>query len=357
MSDIEKRKSEHIDAVLSGKAAQARVSTGLEYVRFEHMALPELDLSDIDLSASLISRRLSAPIIVSSMTGGPKISSSLNLNIAEACQDLGLGFGVGSQRIALEGISRSGFGPELRKAAPDVPILANFGAAQLQHWDGVTMAQRAVDMISADALIIHLNPLQEAVQRGGDTNWSGLFAKIGHLCHQCPFPIIVKEVGAGISATLARRLMDIGVAGIDVAGLGGTSWAAVEAARAETNEQRLIADAFRDWGIPTATAIRTVREACPDAVIIGSGGLRDGLDCAKAIRIGADITGVAAGVLPGAVAGTREIQQKLSILIEQLRIACFCTGSANLAALRRAPLLSSSDSIVDNRRMNRPGAD
>ena len=339
MSDIEARKAEHIDVVMNGDAAQARVSTGLDAIQFQHNALPELDLAAIDLSVDFFSRRLSAPIIVSSMTGGPEVSASLNLNIAEACHDLGLGFGVGSQRIALEGISTSGFGPELRKAAPNALILANFGAAQLRDWDGVRMAQRAVDMIEADALIIHLNPLQEAVQSGGDTNWSGLLAKIEQLGRDCPFPIIVKEVGGGISASLARSLVQVGVSAIDVAGLGGTSWAAVEAARAKTPHQRMIADAFRDWGIPTAIAIQEVRAACPDILLIGSGGLRDGIDCAKAIRLGADVTGVAATVLPGAVAGADQIRDKLSILVEQLRISCFCTGSADLAALRNAPLL------------------
>lgn len=348
MSDIEKRKSEHIDVVLSGAASQAHITTGFAEVRFEHNALPEISLAEIDITTQFLARQMSAPIIVSAMTGGPKISARLNLNIAEACHDLGLGFGVGSQRIALEGGGSSGFGLDLRRAAPNVPILANFGAAQLNEWDDVNMAQRAVDMIGADALVIHLNPVQEAVQQGGDTNWSGLLEKIGRLCRTSAFPIIVKEVGAGISARVARRLVDAGVAGIDVAGLGGTSWAAVEAARADTMSNKLIAEAFRDWGIPTADAIRQVRAACPGTLVIGSGGLRDGLDCAKAIRLGADMTGFAAGVLPGAVAGSQQIHERLSILIEQLRITCFCTGSINLAALRDAPLQSSQNVLTSN---------
>lgn len=337
MSDIERRKTEHIDVILNSAASQSRVSAGFDKWRFEHNALPETNLNEIDLSTVFLSRTMRAPLIVSSMTGGPKTSVSLNQNIAEACHDLGIGFGVGSQRIALDGGSTHGFSPALRKAAPNVPILANFGAAQLHEWDGPEMARRAVDMIEADALIIHLNPLQEAAQIGGDTNWSGLLDKIATLCRTCTFPIIVKEVGAGISAPVARRLVEVGVACIDVAGLGGTSWAAVEAERAGDPKQRAIAEAFRDWGLPTSEAIRQVRLACPDTTIVGSGGIRDGIDCAKAIRLGADVAALAAGVLPGAIAGHRQIRDTLSTVIEQLRIACFCTGSANLKMLRSAP--------------------
>lgn len=341
MSDIERRKVEHIELVLDGSVSQANVSTGFETIRFEHNALPEISLTNVDVSCDFLEHRVSAPIFVSSMTGGPQKSAALNRSVAEACGQLKIGFSVGSQRIALEGISYSGFGPELRRVAPNVPILANFGAAQLNVWDGLEMAVRAIDMIEADGLIIHLNPLQEAVQAGGDTNWSGLLAKISKLCRQCSSPIIVKEVGAGISASVARRLTEAGVAGIDVAGLGGTSWAAVEAARAPSDRQREVAETFRNWGIPTAEALQQVRAACPDNFIIASGGIRDGLDSAKAIRIGADMTGIAAGVLPDALAGTEKIHDKLSGMIEQLRIACFCTGSIDLDALRHAPLLAS----------------
>ncbi|MFY0614522.1 MAG: type 2 isopentenyl-diphosphate Delta-isomerase [Hyphomicrobiaceae bacterium] len=345
MSEIERRKTEHIDLVMAGDVSQATHGTGLDGVRFEHNALPEMCLADVNLESVFLGRNVSAPILVSSMTGGAERSASLNRSIAEACGALQLGFGVGSQRIALEGGNPCGFSGDLRRAAPDVPILANFGAAQLNVWDGVDMAHRAVDMIEADALIIHLNPLQEAVQNGGDTNWSGLLNKIETLCKKCTFPIIVKEVGAGLSANVASNLTAAGVAGIDVAGLGGTSWAAVEGARAPNQLQCEIAEAFRDWGIPTAQAIMSVREACPDALLIGSGGIRNGLDCARAIRLGADMVGIAAGVLPNALEGTGAIRDKLIATIEQLRIACFCTASQNLDELRAAPLIAAPQRV------------
>ena len=182
--------------------------------------------------------------------------------------------------------------------------------------------------------------MQEAVQTGGDTDWRGIRDAIAELCRRSPFPVVVKEVGAGISAQTAAQLIDAGVAAIDVAGTGGTSWAAVEAARAPSAAARRIASTFHDWGIPTAQAIVSARRACPDAIIIGSGGIRDGLDCAKAIRLGADLVGLAAAVLPAAVASADAIVDELTIITEQLRIACFCTGSKDLAELRTASLVS-----------------
>ena len=339
MSDIEKRKNDHLDIVLDQESLLSGRSTGLEDIRFVHNALPELDLAAIDLGTVFLDRPMAAPLIISSMTGGAARSASFNRRIAEACNALGLGFGVGSQRIALEGKSDAGFEKELRKIAPNAPILANFGAAQLTEWNGIDMARRAVDMIEANALIIHLNPLQEAVQPGGDTNWSGLLGKIEEICSFSHVPIVCKEVGAGISGPVARRLTAAGVSVIDVAGSGGTSWVAVEAARAATAAQKAIAAPFIDWGIPTARAIVEVRRDCPDIPLIASGGIRDGLDCAKAIRLGADIVGLAASLLRSAMQDTAQLVEQLEVMIAQLRIACLCTGSADLDRLRRAPLL------------------
>ena len=340
MSDGVKRKSQHLEIVL-GRDVQARgVTTGLEAVRFEHVALPELSLAAIDLSTTFLNRPLAAPLLVSSMTGGPERAEAINRAIAEASQALKIAFGVGSQRVALEGEQAAGFSRRLRDAAPDVPILANFGAAQLRDWTGADMARRAVDMIGADALIVHLNPLQEAVQPEGDRDWRGLLEKLERLQRASPVPVIVKEVGAGISGRLARRLWDIGIRIIDVAGAGGTSWAAVEAERAPDEAARAVAEAFRDWGIPTARALADVRAACPSATVIASGGIRDGLDVAKSIRLGADLAGMAAGVLDAALKDAEALTERLAIVIAQLRIACFCTGSADLAALRTARLIA-----------------
>jgi isopentenyl-diphosphate Delta-isomerase len=339
-SAIGQRKDDHLDIILTRDVKAAATTTGFETIRFVHQALPELDMAQINLATQFVGRPLRAPLLISSMTGGPARAGAINESIAEAAQTLGIAFGVGSLRIALENGPSAGFNSSLRRIAPDVPILANFGAAQLRTWDGPEMARRAIDMIEADALIIHLNPLQEAVQEGGDRDWRDLLVEIERICRQSNFPVIVKEVGFGISGDLARRLVNAGVSVIDVAGAGGTSWAAVEAERAQTARGRAIAMAFRDWGLPTARALADVRKAVPNACVVASGGVRDGIDCAKAIRLGADLCGIAAGALSGALAGPEALTEHLGVVIEQLRIACFCTGSTNLAALRHAELMA-----------------
>jgi isopentenyl-diphosphate Delta-isomerase len=339
MADIGARKSEHLDIVLNADVAARTVQTGLESVCFEHVAAPELNLSDIDLSTTFLGRTLGAPFLISSMTGGPERANAINEALAETAGAHKIALAVGSQRIAVEGGEKGGFSKTLRARAGNIPILANLGAAQLRNADGIALALRAIEMIEADALIIHLNPLQEAVQAGGDRDWRGVLAGIEAAVKASPVPVIVKEVGCGISGALAQRLQDCGVDIIDVAGAGGTSWAAVEAQRAPTARDKAIASAFRDWGIPTATAIVEVRAACPSATIIASGGLKSGIDSAKAIRLGADLTGFAAGILSSALSGPDVLIAHFDILIEQLRIACFCTGSADLAALKTARLI------------------
>ncbi len=339
MTDGLTRKSQHLDIVLKGDVGARTVATGFEQIRFEHVALPELALAEIDLSTTFLNRKLAAPLLISSMTGGPERAAAINRSIAEAAQTHRIAFGVGSQRVALDGEGAGGFGRHLRDAAPDVPILANFGAAQLATWDGLEMVRRAVDMVGADALIIHLNPLQEAVQPEGDKDWRGLMHRLHTLQRSSPVPLIIKEVGAGISGALARELCDAGINIIDVAGVGGTSWAAVEAGRAPNSDAQAVAEAFRDWGIPTARAVQEVRAACPSATIIASGGIRDGVDVAKAIRLGADLAGMAAGVLEAALEGPDALNRRLTVVVEQLRIACFCTGSAGLTELRQARLI------------------
>lgn len=332
------RKEDHIRIVLDRKSSQSAMTTGLEHVRFLHNALPELSLDEIDLSLDFLGRRIAVPVMVSSMTGGPAGTAEINRNIAAACQALGLPFGVGSQRVALDHGGVAGLGPELREIAPDVPILGNLGAAQLRDEDAGHKARRAVEMIGADALIIHLNPLQEAVQPEGDRDWRGLFGRIAAIADELDVPVVVKEVGFGLSGKLCKRLNEAGIGILDVAGAGGTNWARVEAARATEDRQGLGAT-FADWGIPTAEAIVQARIAAPDATIIGSGGLRTGLDVARALRLGADIGGIAAGVLKDAVASREALEARLAGVVEELRITCFCTGSRDLAALKQAELM------------------
>lgn len=331
------RKEQHLDVVLAGQAGPT-ITTGLETVLFEHVALPEVSWHDVDLSTEFLGHRIDAPVMIGSMTGGPSRAGAINRALAQVCQQLRLPLAVGSQRVMIEGGSAAGLDGSLRELAPDIPILANFGAAQLNRGFGRDQALRAVEAIGANALILHLNPLQEAVQSEGDRDWRGLAAKIGALARDLPFPVVVKEVGAGLSAPVIARLADEGITHFDVAGAGGTDWALVEAARAPDPVSAQVAACFAGWGIPTSQAIRAAREAAPGATVIGSGGIVTGLDAARAIRLGADVVSLAGAVLASAIEGPGALEQQLEIVLKQLRTACFCTGSANLADLRRARL-------------------
>ena len=337
MSPLSARKQDHIDAVLSGTVNARSVDAGFDQLRFEHCALPELDMQDIDLSVEFLGKRLERPFLISSMTGGHPKAAGINAVLAEAAQTLGIALGVGSQRVALSGGGLHGTDRSLRRIAPDVALYGNVGAAQLREY-GPDHMQRAVDMIGADALIIHLNPLQEALQSNGDTRWSGLLSRLERVCAQSPVPVIVKEVGFGISAAVATRLVACGVAAIDVAGAGGTSWSAVEGWKAHDSHRAELAELYRDWGIPTATCLRQVRAALPELPLIGSGGIRHGLDAAKAIRLGAQLVGQAGPLLRAAIDGIEPLLAHFSALEQGLRLACFATGSANLLELRQAGL-------------------
>jgi isopentenyl-diphosphate delta-isomerase len=318
---LQDRKKQHLDIVLSGKAHLGLRDPGFDDMRFEHVALPELSMEAIALGTRFLGKPIKLPFLVSSMTGGPAQAQTINHNLAIASETLGIPFAVGSQRVALEGGASFGIDRTIRQLAPTVPILANFGAVQLVTGFGAAQALRAVEMIEADGLILHLNPLQEAVQMEGDRNWSGVAGAIEALCRVLPVPVIAKEVGYGISPAVARRLVDAGVAVIDVAGAGGTSWSAVEAERSGSTRQAAVAAAFADWGQSTALGLRRLHAAHPDLPLIASGGIRSGVDAAKAIRLGAGLVGQAAAVLDAA-----------------MRICCFCTASRDLDALRSARL-------------------
>ena len=335
--DIVRRKDEHLTLALA-QAERAAPSPFAAW-RLEPCALPELSLDDVRLDTRFLGRDLRLPFLISSMTGGPERSADINANLAVAAEALGVAFAVGSQRVALESAGNAGLGRSLRALAPRIPIYANFGGAQLTLGYGVDEARRAVEMIGADALIVHLNALQEAVQTGGDRDWRGVLGGIERLARDLGAPVIAKEVGFGISGAVARRLADAGVAAVDVAGAGGTDWAAIEAGRTEDPRDRAVAAAFQGWGLPTPQALLAVRAECPDLPLIGSGGVRDGVDAAKAIRLGADLVGQAGGVLQAALRSPEAVIAHFEVMARQLRIACFCTGSASLEALRRAALL------------------
>jgi isopentenyl-diphosphate delta-isomerase len=340
--DISARKREHIETVLNEDVAAKGVTTGFELFQFDHCALPEFSLDRIDLSVEIFGRRLAAPLLISSMTGGTERAHKINLSLAEAAQELGIAMAVGSQRAAIEqdDLAES---YRVRRAAPDILLFANIGAVQLNYGFGADQARRAVDMIEADALFLHLNPLQEAVQAEGDRDWRGLLNKIESLVAALDIPVVIKEVGAGLSGATARQLADAGVAAIDVAGAGGTSWSEVEAKRQPDPFTREVAHAFVGWGIPTAFSLRAVREAVPDLPVFASGGLRSGIDVAKSIRLGATLCGLAAPVLGSATEGAEAVRHRMAVCIQELRIAAFCTGSIDLAALRSAPLRRLAD--------------
>ncbi|MEL6298274.1 MAG: type 2 isopentenyl-diphosphate Delta-isomerase [Pseudomonadota bacterium] len=340
MSDIRTRKDEHLDIVLDGRARPAAGRSAFDDVVFRHEAVPQLDAAAIDLTTRFLAFDLGAPLLISSMTGGPRRAGDINRALAEAAAHHRIALGVGSQRIAIEAQGDSGIGRDLRARMQGAPLFANIGAAQVAEWKAPSKSLAAVDMIAADALIVHFNPLQEAVQAGGDTDWRDVMPALEALAAASPVPLIAKEVGAGISGETARRLVEAGFAAIDVAGTGGTSWAAVEGARADDTCGSEIAAPFHDWGIPTPTALKQCQAAVPGVPLIASGGIRHGLDAARAIRLGARVVGQAAALLPAALEGAEAVSRRLDTLIEQLRIACFCTGSENLDALARAPLLT-----------------
>lgn len=333
---LSSRKADHIRINLEQDVAST-LTTGLEQYRFIHEALPELNLEDIDLSQVVFGKRLRAPILVSSMTGGTPEAKRLNLILAEAAQANGLAMGLGSQRAGIEH-------PELedtfqvRKVAPDILLFANMGAVQLNYAYDVEHFRQAVEMIAADALILHLNPLQEALQPEGDTRFAGLLKKIEQVCKTVGVPVIAKEVGWGISESTARRLADCGVSAIDVAGAGGTSWSQVELHRIQVEHLARVAGAFRGWGIPTAESILMVRQGAPRLLTFASGGLKDGIDIAKCLALGAHLGGMAGLFLKAAAQSLEVTLRTMEEIRRELLICLFATGSANLEQLQNGKL-------------------
>ena len=333
---LEQRKSDHIRINLD-ENVDSGLTTGLERYRFIHQAVPELDLARVDTTTALLGKPLRAPLLISSMTGGTEQARAINQRLARAAQAHGIAMGVGSQRAAIQR-------PELadtfrvRDVAPDIVLLANVGAVQLNYGYDVEYCREAVEMIGADALVLHLNPLQEAVQPEGDVNFSGLLKKIEIVCKTLGVPVIAKEVGWGISEQAARQLASAGVAAIDVAGGGGTSWSEVEKHRATTPSQRRVAGRFRDWGIPTVESIQMAKRGAPNLPIIASGGLRDGVDVAKCIALGASIGGLARPFLKTAAQSQEAADEAVSEVIAELRIAMFVAGAGNIQALQSTPL-------------------
>jgi isopentenyl-diphosphate delta-isomerase len=330
---ISTRKDDHLRICLEEDVRPQTLGTGLDRYRFVHQALPELSLAQVGLGTTFLSKSLRAPLLISSMTGGTRPAQAVNRCLAEAAQNLGLGMGVGSQRAALED-------PQwtdtycVRDVAPDILLIANLGAVQLNGAHAIAHCQRAVDMIAADALALHLNPLQEGLQPEGDTDFCGVLEKIQDVCRALPVPVIVKEVGYGLSGQVARQLADAGVSAVDVAGAGGTSWSQVERYRARTPEQERVAAQFVDWGIPTADSIRMVRSTTPDLPLIASGGIETGIDVAKCLALGADLAGLAWPLLRPALLSSEAVIGELEVIIQTLRVVMFCVGAPSIADLQ-----------------------
>lgn len=326
------RKLEHIELSLDRRIQlDARYFDRLTFV---HEALPEIDLDAIDLSTTFLGKPIAAPLLVSCMTGGTGSASKINRHLAQGAERAGIALGVGSQRKAIESPETAATF-EVRTDAPTVPLIGNIGAVQLNYGFGVDECRRAVEMIGADGLALHLNPLQEALQPEGQGNFSDLLPKIEALVRDLGVPVVVKEIGCGISGATAQKLVDVGVRIIDTAGLGGTSWARIEAARAKDVD---IGELFAGWGVPTPESIRQLA-AIDGLSVIGSGGIRSGVDVAKAIALGADLVGLAQPFLEAAMVSADQVYEKIQRTIRELRIAMFCVGARNLDALRGAPLV------------------
>ncbi|HVN17036.1 MAG TPA: type 2 isopentenyl-diphosphate Delta-isomerase [Anaerolineales bacterium] len=341
VAPITERKSDHIKINLE-KDVRSALTTGLERYHFAHEALPELDLERIDTRLKLFGKQLAAPILISSMTGGSAEAGEINQRLAEAAQEVGVAMGVGSQRAALEHPEQILTFAVARKAAPDILLFANLGAVQLNYGYGIDECRRAVEMIQADALILHLNPLQEAVQAGGDTNFKGLAKKIEKICRKLEVPVIAKEVGWGISKRTAKLLANCGVSAIDVAGAGGTSWSQVEMYRAPDEFTRELAATFIGWGIPTAESISNVKKAAPEMMVFASGGLKDGLDIAKCIALGATLGGMAGNFLKAAAVSTEKAVETMKLTKRQIEVTMFACGVGTLEELSKSKLTSNS---------------
>ena len=340
MGGVEGRKANHIRICLT-RDVEPGGWTGFEDVYLVHKALPEVDLEDVNLQVDFLGHSFRIPLIVSAMTGGTAEALRINSVLAEACEELGVGMGVGSQRAAIEDRSLEKTFRVVREKAPNAFIIANLGCPQLASGYGIEEVLRAVEMVDADAMAVHMNPLQEAVQVGGEARYRRVLEKIREIASECPVPVIAKETGCGVSMEVARMLEEAGVSCIDVAGAGGTSWAAVERYIAEEEGNRVKAEVgktFTRWGIPTVVSLLEVREAV-GIPVIASGGVRSGLDAAKALSLGADMVGVALPLLKAAVEGVERVKEYIRVFAEELRTAMFLTGSRSVGELRKTPVV------------------
>lgn len=337
--DINQRKTEHIDLCLQENVEGVNKTTGLEGISFIHNALPEINFNEISIESSFLNKKIKAPFLVSSMTGGSDLAANINHNLAKAAEDKGWAIGLGSTRALLESDAhKDSF--MIRKSAQTVPLIANLGAVQLNYGYGVEEVKQIIDATGADSLVLHLNSLQEVIQDGGDLNFAELLPKIEKICREIDQPIGIKEVGFGIDGHVAKKLKEVGIAYIDVAGAGGTSWSQVEKLRSKDPLKKAAAEAFNSWGLPTKDCIVSVKKHVEGVPIIASGGMKTGLDAAKAITIGADMVGYARQLLEAATESVDAVILEMDRIELELKIAMFGIGVKNIAELQNTRRLS-----------------
>lgn len=340
-NETSERKLDHIKICLEEDVEARLKTTGFEDVELPHRASPETDLEEVDLSSSLFGKKLEAPIMICPMTGGHERGKEINQALAGAAQELGLAFNVGSQRAAIED-PELGNTYRVREVAPDVLLSGNLGAVQLSRDYGVEEVEEAIEMIDADALAIHFNSLQEAIQSGGDTDFGGVLEKFSEVASEVGEPLYIKETGAGVDSRTARDFASAGARAVDVSGAGGTSWAGVEALRSEDGLEP--GEIFWDWGIPTSISTAEVADSV-DVPVISSGGIRTGLEAAKAIALGADLVGVGLPLFRASVRGREKVVEWLEEFIRELRTAMFLTGCGKVGELQEVPMTVSNPTL------------
>ncbi len=340
MGGIEKRKMRHIRVSLE-EDVEGDMGNGFQDVRLIHRALPEINLDDVDTRTRLFGRELSAPLIISAITGGTREALEINAVLAEVAEAKGIGIGVGSQRIAVEAPETAATFKVVRDKAPNALVIGNIGCPQLSLGWGVEEAERCVELVDADALAVHMNPLQEAVQLGGDTNYSGVLAKVRELAGALDTPIIMKETGCGVAYEEAVKMEEAGAAAVDVSGVGGTSWSAVEyhiAKEVGEKHQEHLGQALWSWGIPTAVSVVEASQST-GLKVISSGGVRTGAEIAKSIALGADAAGMAKPFLEKAVEGRDQLAEYVDHIVQELRVVMFLTGARDVKELGSVPAL------------------
>ncbi|MBN8610005.1 MAG: type 2 isopentenyl-diphosphate Delta-isomerase [Deltaproteobacteria bacterium] len=341
---VSTRKDQHLDVVAKKDVAFGGLALGFDRFTLEYDALPEIDLDEVDLGTTLLGKKLAAPLVIGAMTGGSPRAGRVNERLARVAAKVGVGLALGSQRAMIVDPSlASTF--DVKVHAPDIPLVfGNVGAVQLNYGVDVEAVREAIARVSADALNVHLNPLQEAVQPEGDTRFGSLAPKIDQLARAIGVPVVVKECGAGLSRRTLRKLAPLAIAGVEVAGVGGTSWSKVESHRApEGSAQQTIGMRLGGHGVPTVDATVLARDAMRERVVIASGGVRTGMDVAIALALGADAVALAAPLLIAAEESEAKAEAFLRTLVQELRVILFTCGLRNLVELSRATVIAASD--------------